>query len=861
MEIAEIKQRLTIGEVLNHYNLQADKNKMLCCPFHDDKKPSMQVYAETNTVHCFSGNCEHTGKAIDVIDFILYKEKCSKHEAILKCKALLGERGIVKKQEVKEENYTEVFKKLQASVARSGKAQNYLKERNLHDAKLEVGFNSGKLFSKLRDCVIFPLRNQANEIVSFYGRSVDRKQHYYLENREGLYPKYPDKETEILILTESVIDSATISLYLPTGQADTDYPTLALYGTNGLTQEHVRAIASATALKEIVFFLDGDQAGRKAVEKYSQQLKEQFPGITISQVETPDGEDANSLVQSHPPEVGQVTENILTHLIEQRKPLFSKEERSLKNSDNPSTAENSSKSFNTTNPDYIVYKSESVTVSVLGGIGLYPLDKLKVTLKLTRDQSNNPLHNIRQSIDLYQDDYVEKLTRKASERLELGSKEVMLVLAELTTKLENYRAAEIEKKKVTKPQKRILTKQQEDQAIKFLSSRDLLKHTNELIGKSGMVGEENNRLLMYLVFTSRLRNHPLHIVSLGASGTGKTYLQEKIAELIPEDEKLEITALSENALYYFDRKELKNKLVLIEDLDGASDDKVLFAIRELQSKKKISKTIPIKDDKGNWKTITLQVEGPISLAGTTTREKLYEDNANRSLLIYLDSSKQHKEAIMEYQRAVSAGQINKAKEDQVKEFFKDMQTVLKPVEVRNPYAMKLKIPETVFKPLRTNAHYLAFIEMITFYHQYQRQTKQDPTTGQYFIETTIEDIRQANGMLKEVLLSKSDELTKACRDFFERLKSWLIAENLPAGQAGKESFYSKQLRVAFRMSPTTLNRHLLMLLKYGHIQILGGNKKSGYEYEVTDIKEYNKLQRSVGNALDQALVQLNLPIT
>ena len=88
-------------------------------------------------------------------------------------------------------------------------------------------------------------------------------------------------------------------------------------------------------------------------------------------------------------------------------------------------------------------------------------------------------------------------------------------------------------------------------------------------------------------------------------------------------------------------------------MDGAEN--VLYPLRELQSKRKISKTIPIKDSKGNLKTITLKVEGPICLAGTTTREKLYEDNANRSLLIYLDSSKQHKEQIMDYQRAESAG--------------------------------------------------------------------------------------------------------------------------------------------------------------------------------------------------------------
>jgi len=65
MEIAEIKSKLSISQVLDHYGIKMNKNRHCLCPFHDDKKPSMQVYPETNTVHCFSGNCEHTGKAID----------------------------------------------------------------------------------------------------------------------------------------------------------------------------------------------------------------------------------------------------------------------------------------------------------------------------------------------------------------------------------------------------------------------------------------------------------------------------------------------------------------------------------------------------------------------------------------------------------------------------------------------------------------------------------------------------------------------------------------------------------------------------------------------------------------------------
>lgn len=92
---------------------------------------------------------------------------------------------------------------------------------------------------------------------------------------------------------------------------------------------------------------------------------------------------------------------------------------------------------------------------------------------------------------------------------------------------------------------------------------------------------------MYLIFSSRKREQPLHIISLGSSGTGKTHLQESIGNLIPEEEKIEITTLSENAFYYFGQQELKNKLILIEDLDGAEG--ALYPIRELQSKRKLVK--------------------------------------------------------------------------------------------------------------------------------------------------------------------------------------------------------------------------------------------------------------------------------
>ena len=827
MEISQIKTQLSIQTVLNHYNLSPDRNQRLKCPWHNDKTPSLQIYPKTNTWTCFSSNC--SAGSGDTIEMIQKMEKCTKHEAIKKAAELCGE--------VKTEiSLQDRFRQMRSSLLKSKKAISYLTDRNL-SKDLEIGFNSYQSgYKQLQNCIIFPLKDKSGNITSLYGRSIsDLKgsNHYYLKNRKGLYPGYPSAATKTIIITEAIIDANTLLSH-------TDFTVLSLYGTNGWNEEHTEAIKSLSDLEEVIFFMDGDDAGNKAIEIYAPLVKAIEPSIKISKVETYEGEDVNSMVQGHEPE-------ILTHLINERTFLFSSESAPQRTEEESN--QNQSLELNTENPEYIFAEVGELRFTIMGGIGLYPLDKMKVTLKIEKIGSNRPLHRLRQNIDLYQDDSVEKLSRKVAERLEIGSTKVHEALLQLTELIEDYRREQIEDNKVKAPEKRILTEAEKGKAIKFLKSKNLLKRTNQAIGKSGVVGEENNRLLMYLVFTSRLREQPLHIVSLGGSGTGKTYLQEKVAELIPDDQKLEITAISENALYYFDRKELKNKLVLIEDLDGANDDKVLFAIRELQSKRRISKTIPIKDSKGNLKTITLQVEGPISLAGTTTRERLYEDNANRSLLIYLDGSKDHKEKIMAYQRQVSAGKINKQQEEQMRQFMQDVQSVLRPIKVINPFAEMLALPQSVFKPLRTNSHYLHFIETVTFYHQWQRSVRTDSQTGQQYIETTIEDIEEANNLLKDVLLAKSDELTKATRRFLDLLKIYTNREK-------KDSFYSGEIRKAYRVSPATVKRQISTLVKYGYVKVVGGSKSKGYEYEL--VNEAENLRSNLESALDTALEKIKV---
>jgi predicted transcriptional regulator len=175
---------------------------------------------------------------------------------------------------------------------------------------------------------------------------------------------------------------------------------------------------------------------------------------------------------------------------------------------------------------------------------------------------------------------------------------------------------------------------------------------------------------------------------------------------------------------------------------------------------------------------------------------------------------------------------------------------LQPIQIINPYAKYIELPEQVFKPRRTMTLLLGFIEAITFYHQHQRVI-QSGSDGTRYIETTIEDVEAAFNLLKDVLFSKSDELTKATRSFLERLKIYLT-EN-------KEiSFTTQQIRKLFRIEPRTIQRYIGELRQYGFIkQISQFKHRKGFEYSIVDGEEYKQLKTEINKHLEAILQKLH----
>lgn len=765
MEIAVIKQNLPLEQVLQSYNLKADKNNMLRCPFHEDSTASLQVSFSQNKYKCHG--CDKKG---DVIQFVQDYEKLTKHDALKKCTELV-ESPMSKVQSRETMRITpttdnqertvfleKMFLSFRKGLLSSPPAKEYCTNRNLDFDKLEVGFNSGQFHHGARkdeklinDCleiglltlagtnsrtggqaykpfgnksILFPLKNKENQIVSFYFRSTinnENAKHFYLKNRQGLYPNYPNPDTRKLVLTEAIIDTASL---LQLDEIKENYTLLTAYGTNGLNDEILKAITPLKQLEEIIFFFDGDKAGNEAVTKYAEILREIHPKAKISQVETPKDEDINSLIIGH-------ETDILIHLIDQRK-------------------------------------------------------ELPFLFSIEEDIKVEPKQEIQQV-----------------------------------------------------PTKPVKTPPLGVGGLDFLKQDNLLQELNKLIEQSGIVGEANSRLLLFIIASSYKTKQPLHAIVQGSSGSGKTHLISKIADLIPQEDVLRFTRITESSLYNWGEYDLVNKLLIIEDLDGLKEE-ALFAMRELISNQRLSSSVSIKDKKGNIKSVKKEVKGVFSSLSATTKGEIYEDNMSRSFLLAVDESTAQTDKIISYQNKRIAGEINEKEQEKAKDKLQKILRALKVEEVQNPYATQIQLPENVHKKRRLNEMFQSIIKQITIINQYQRKTQNNK------LVTQIEDVENAVEILFESIILKIDELDGSLRQFFEKLKKKFKTDDFTRFEAMEATGFKK----------TQLQYYINQLVQLEYIKQFGhGNK--GYKYKIFRFDDIQNVRKKLKDHFIQQIKQLN----
>lgn len=768
MEIQEIKQNLTLATVLHYYGLRSDKNNKLNCPFHEDKTPSMQVYYKTQTAYCFSSNCKTHGKAIDVIDFVLHKENCTKHEAINKAIEILGHKEPNRAERnqtdlTREQFLGNMFQYFKNAISNSKPAQEYLQTRNLDNKKIEVGYNGGQFHHGTRkeetlinQCleygllidkniisrtgekaynvfgkwgIVFALRNKENQVTGLYFRSTldkENAKHFYLKNRAGIYPNYPKSTTKKLILTEAIIDAASL---LQINEITKNHSIIACYGTNGLNEEIQNAIKELQQLEEIIFCFDNDEAGKEAVNKYGAMFANEYPNLKLTTLELPN-KDINETLQLHESE-------IVTELLEKRKSfLFSNENFSIEE-------------------------------------------------KITKEKPKKS---------------IEEAKKLPSSNSQLSS------------------------------------------SIEFLKSAALLKRLNEQIGKSGIVGEENSRLLLFLIIISYMNKSPIHGIVQGSSGSGKTHIIGSIADLMPGEDVLRFTRITESSLYNWGEFDLFRKIIIIEDLDGLKEE-ALYALRELISNQFLSSSVSMKDKKGNNKSTRKEVKGQFSSLSATTKGETYEDNMSRSFLIAVDESKEQTQRIITHQNKRNAGEIDPKEKQIAVQFIQQIVRSLKYYEVINPFATRLLLPEKVHKIRRLNEMYQAVIKQVTFLNQYQREQTADGK-----LITKIEDIEQATEILFESIVLKVDELDGSLRQFFERLKKYTKVKDT--------EFTQREIRQEMNISKTQLQRFINSLLELEYIKYKGGFSNKGLKYVVDYWDNYQKLRAEIKDFLMLQIDQL-----
>ena len=261
----------------------------------------------------------------------------------------------------------------------------------------------------------------------------------------------------------------------------------------------------------------------------------------------------------------------------------------------------------------------------------------------------------------------------------------------------------------------------------------------------------------------------------------------------------------------------------------------------------MNETRATKDKDGMIHSTTFEVAVKLCLIACAYSEKNYEQLSLPFLCLHLDHSHAQDINIMEYQKKCKAGLINQSDITQIQRKLQCVIASLKPANIINPFATLINLPNDLPHPRKTLLLLLNFIDTITYFNQYQRETVTDKSTGEILIKTHPNDIELAFNLLKTSLFRRADELSTNARGFYNWLCSYLK-------KAETTQFSAIDIRKEKRIHPRTLNRYLQELTLFQYIQVAGGNKyREGYLYKITNMGENNTFNNSIENALRQTL--------
>jgi len=273
---------------------------------------------------------------------------------------------------------------------------------------------------------------------------------------------------------------------------------------------------------------------------------------------------------------------------------------------------------------------------------------------------------------------------------------------------------------VNKSKDPILTEEDEARALELLKSPNLIDEISEDIERLGVIGEKSNAILIYFVITSRILANPISVVLKGSSSSGKSFLITKILQLIPPSETHQYSYLSTKALFYKGAMDLKHKVLYVDERPGAEASD--YSIRLLQSEKRLKVGITTEDSlKGGFKTIDIEVEGPVAYIETTTKAMIHSENETRVFSLYPDESSEQTLKIQESQKAIySIEEKEKFSAESIIKKHNALQKFLTTYKVKIPFVHLIKFPHLKTRYRRDLPRFLSLIECSALLHQFQR---------------------------------------------------------------------------------------------------------------------------------------------
>ena len=719
--------------------------------------------------------------------------------------------------------------------------------------------------------LVVPIFDAAGDVAEMYGRKITSNLrpgtplHLYLPGpHRGVWNLDALRESKEIILCEALIDALT---FWCAGLRNVTTS----YGVGGFTSEHLEAFKSY-GTEHVLIAYDRDDAGDRAADALAKQLL--ATGIGVSRIEFPKGMDANAYAMKvQPPSrslsvlvraatwIGNAARPRVPQAVtiaaesktgaakEEAAPAPPIDDEDLDifapaDADAPreeptlplaaSVAPRREELPIETSGEDIVLRFGDRRYRVRGLQKNTSFDSLRVNVLVTREEL--PDKFFVDTFDLYSARQRTMFEKQAA--IDIGLKEEVLhrEIGQLLRALEQMQEEQI--RRALEPKEKAVTIDAAAQAsaIELLRDPNLVQRILGDFAACGVVGEETNKLMGYLAAVSRKLEQPLAIVVQSSSAAGKSALMEAVLAFMPEEERVQYSAMTGQSLFYMGETDLKHKILAIAEEEGA--ERASYALKLLQSEGKLTIASTGKDPHtGKLVTHEYHVEGPVMIFLTTTAIEIDEELLNRCIVLTVDEDREQTRAIHRLQRESQTleGLLARRDADRIRTLHRNAQRLLQPILVANPYARELTFIDAATRTRRDHMKYLTLIRTIALLHQHQRERKSVVHNGETveYIEVTKDDIALANQLAHEVLGRSLDELPPQTRRLLTLIDNMATAEcERLAIERTDLRFTRKQVRDFAGWGNTQLKLHLHRLEELEYLLVHRGGRGQSFVYEL-----------------------------